>query len=292
MKLRSSESTTAYLFLQPHLIFFALTVYVPIFLNFYYSVHTWTTAGMTFTGMRNYEELLTSQSFAKVMTNTFLYVGGTSVIAIFLGLGLALILSRPNIKGKKAFRTVYYVPVVTTVVISSYAWLWILETEVGLANFLLYALGLQPQGWLTNARQALPIIVMVGSWVSLGYNTVLFWAGLEAIPKEFYEAATIDGAGTVQRFRHVTFPLLIPTTIFIIIMQFIRSFAQHFGQIYVMTQGGPGVETSLIVFDIWQNAFQFNYIGLASAESFILALVVLVLTMMVLRVRERAKVVY
>jgi multiple sugar transport system permease protein len=190
-----------------------------------------------------------------------------------IALGLALLLNT-KIRGAGLFRTAYYLPVITPLVIAAIIFKWVFNADFGLANFYLLKLHLisHPLLWLADAKLAMPVVILTSIWQGVGFNMVVYLAGLQAIPQEFYEAADVDGAGPWQRFRRITFPLVAPTTIFLLIINTIGA-AKNFASIFVLTNGGPpgpGGATTTVVYYIYTEAFKFFRMGYASALAYTL----------------------
>lgn len=249
-------------------------------------------------GFANYRHLLHDALFFKSLGNTLYYTIGVIPAGMTLSLLLALTLNR-LLRGISFFRAAYYLPVVTSLVAVSMIWMWIYSpADYGLLNYLVTSTAglIQSIGelcsidvltrtdflrrsWLGDPSLAMPAIIVMSIWKGLGYNMVIYLAGLQSIPEEIYEAATIDGAGRWTKFRHVTWPLLKPTTFFIIVTSVIGA-SQVFGQVYVMTNGGPNNTTTTIVHQIFQNAFSFLRMGYAAAMAFVLFLIIFAISML------------
>ena len=277
----SRQALTAWAFLAPALALFILFVLTPIVAAFYLSLTRYDGVNPPiWIGAANYlrlgRDLAQGGLFARSLANTARYAVGVIPLGMGLALGLALLLNR-KLRGVSFYRAAYYLPVVTSLVAVSMVWMWLYEPNYGLLNLLLARLGLPVQKWLDDPALAMPCIVAMSVWKGLGYNMVIFLAGLQGIPEHLHEAAAIDGAGAWQRFRHVTWPLLKPTTFFILVISVIGA-SQVFAQVYVMTNGGPNDATTTIVHQIFQNAFAFMKMGYASAMAFLLFLIIFVVT--------------
>jgi multiple sugar transport system permease protein len=231
--------------------------------------------------------------FYSSLRNTLQYALGTIPLGLALALALALLLNA-GLKGMGIYRTTYYLPVVTSMVAVAMVWMWIYDPSYGLLNYLLARLSsgrIAPQAWLADPGQAMAAIVAMSVWKGLGYNTVIYLAGLQGIPEHLYEAATIDGANAWQRFRRITWPLLKPTTAFILVVSVIGA-SQVFAQVYVMTNGGPNNATTTIVHQIFQNAFSYLKMGYASAMAFVLFALIFLLSLITLRLTRAGQVEY
>ncbi len=238
-----------------------------------------------FIGLENYTTLLHDELFWKTMRNTLYYVVGSIPPGVVLALVLAIALNQP-LRGRVIFRTVYFLPVVSSTVAIAVLWGVIYNTEVGLLNYLLTLVGLPKVPWISSETWAMPSIIIMSVWKGLGYNMILFLAGLQAIPEEYYEAANIDGAGAWRRFRDITLPLLSPTTFLVVILSVIGSF-QVFEQTYILTGGGPSWSTLTIVLLIFFRGFQDFRMGYASAIAYVLFALVLAITLIQWRLQRR-----
>jgi multiple sugar transport system permease protein len=206
-------------------------------------------------------------------------------VSVLLGLALAVLLAG-NLRGTAAYQAIYFLPVIIPMVPMAIAWKWIFDARYGILNYLLSWFGVRPIGWLTSPDVAMWAIIIMSVWKVLGYNMVLLLVGLKNIPAEFYEAASIDGAAGWAMFRRITLPLLKPILLFVTVISTINAY-NVFTQVYVMTTGSqaaPGAPLRVLVFDIYQNGFQFFKMGYASAEAVILTLIILVLTLIQFRI--------
>jgi ABC-type sugar transport system permease subunit len=228
-----------------------------------------------FVGLDNFRELFRDKLFWNAMKNTALFSLQVP-ISMFLSLLLAIAVNRPT-KSMALLRTVYYLPVVTAGVSTTIVWRWIFNKDFGILNYVLGIFGVPKIPWLTSPNTALIAIMLLSIWQSLGSQMVIFLAGLQSIPQAFYEAASIDGANRFQRFSKITLPLLKPTTMFVLITSVIGSF-QVFTPVYVLTQGGPLRSTDVVFYHIWEAAWIELRMGYAAAQSWMLFLVLLVLT--------------
>jgi multiple sugar transport system permease protein len=279
---------TALLCLSPTVIIGGVFLLLPILFSLYLSLHRWSILdpSQPFVGVANYQRLVTSAEFWQALRNTALYTAGTVVVGGALSLALAILLDQP-IRGLTFYRTAYFMPVVTSTVAVAIVWTWIYNPQYGLLNDLLRRVGLPTTNWLADPRWALVGITIMGIWKTAGYNMVIFLAGLQTIPDIYYEAARIDGAGLWHRLRHITLPMLRPTTAFVIITSTIFSF-QVFGPVYVMTGGGPMRSTTVIVYYLYQRAFEFREMGYASAVAWVLFLVLFSLSLLQFRYARSA----
>jgi multiple sugar transport system permease protein len=301
------EERTAYLFLAPGLALFFVFVLVPVVAAFYLSfcrydiIHS-----PNWIGLANYQrigkDVANHGVFYLSLRNTAQYAVGTIPLGMALALALGLLVNA-GLRGVSIYRTTYYLPVVTSLVAISMVWMWLYDPNYGLLNYLLELISrvasavmqrhisLPPQTWLANPKQAMPAIVLMSIWRGLGYNMVIYLAGLQGIPEHLYEAARLDGATPWQRFKAITWPLLKPTTAFIFVVSVIGA-SQVFAQVYVMTNGGPNNATTTIVHQIFQNAFSFMKMGYASAMAFVLFGIIFVLSLVNLRLLRGGEVEY
>ncbi|WP_187119784.1 carbohydrate ABC transporter permease [Numidum massiliense] len=204
---------------------------------------------------------------------------------IAISLGLALLVNRA-LRGITIFRAAYYIPVVTSIIAASMIWMWLYDPNNGLINYIVTSLGFKPQLWLNDPDIALQALVAMRVWKGVGWNMVIFLAGLQAIPKTLYEAAAIEGANRWKSFWRVTWPLLTPTTFFVFVMATLSTF-QTFGEIYAMTQGGPTGSTTTIVYLIFVYGFERYEMGYASAIAFVLFAIIFVLTLLNMLIGQR-----
>ena len=285
-KMELREALAAWSFVAPSLIVLLLFSAGPLLFAFYLSFHGWNLLepAKPFVGLQHYVELAGDRLFWNAAKNTAiyaLYVPATMVSA----LAAAMLLNRP-IKGVALLRAVFFLPYVTSFVAISIVWQWMYDPDFGLFNWALGLIGLGPYPWLNSPSTALPALIIMAVWIHIGFQMIIFLAGLQAIPNEFYEAAMIDGAGPWRRFRKITLPLLRPTTFFVLVTSIIGSF-QVFTFVYVMTEGGPLHATDVIVYRIYQNAWQFLRMGYASAMSWVLFAVIFAITLLQFRLLGR-----
>lgn len=280
------EAITAWAFITPSLALLLVFSAAPLAFAFYLSFHNWNLVepAKPFVGFQHYLELAGDRLFWISVKNTAvysLYVPATMVCA----LGVAMLLNR-RIKGVALLRAVFFLPYVTSFVAISIVWQWMYDPDFGLINWGLGLIGLGPYTWLNDPATALLALIIMAVWIHIGFQMVIFLAGLQAIPNELYEAAMIDGAGRWRRFRKITLPLLRPTTFFVLVTSIIGSF-QVFTFVYVMTEGGPLHATNVIVYHIYQNAWQFLRMGYASAMSWVLFVVIFLVTLLQFRTLGR-----
>jgi multiple sugar transport system permease protein len=274
---------TAYLFNAPGLITFAVFVVYAVYTSFVLSFHEWNILEpeKPFVGLDNYREVLRDDAFWDSVGHSVYFVLGSVPATMAIALALALLLNT-KIRGLGLFRTAYYLPVITPLVIAAIIWKWVYNGDFGLLNFYLVQLNIidEPVQWLGDTTWAMPAVIVMNIWKGVGFNMVVYLAGLQAIPAEYYEAADVDGAGPWQQFRRITLPLVAPTTFFLLVINTIGSM-KAFDQIFVMTQGGPpgpGGATTTVVYYIYTTAFKFFRMGYASALAYTLFLLMFVVS--------------
>lgn len=280
------DAWVALLFLAPNLVGFLVFTALPILAALSLSFINWDfQLGSTFVGLAHYKRLLLNDpTFRKVLLNTVMYVAGYLPLNIVVALALALALNR-TLRGMILFRTIYFLPVMVTMVAAALVWRWMYDYQFGIVNYFLSLLGLGRIPWLVSTRWPIPAIILMSVWKGLGYNMVIFLAGLQAIPRYLYEAAALDGAGGWRKFVHVTLPLLSPTTFFAIVITVIASF-QVFDQALIMTEGGPADASNTIVLYIYQNAFQFFNLSYGAALGWVLFAIVFLFTLAQWRMQQ------
>ncbi|MBC8079063.1 MAG: sugar ABC transporter permease [Gorillibacterium sp.] len=275
MKMNSfrKEITYGYLFILPNILGFAIFVGFPVAFSLYLSFHSWNGfTDMHFVGWDNFISLINSATFWKVIQNNLLYTIGTVPISIALGLFSAILVSR-GLKSMTLFKTILFFPNITSPVAVALVFGAIFSREFGPVNSFLRSIGFDnPPGWFASTQWALVSVMILGIWKIFGYLMILFLAGLQGIPTTLYEAATVDGANSYQKFRFVTLPMLAPTMQLVISMSIIWSL-QVWDLIYASTGGGPGDATRVMVFEIIRAAFTLNNFGYASALSWVLFII-------------------
>ncbi|MCC3411047.1 MULTISPECIES: sugar ABC transporter permease [unclassified Microcoleus] len=278
-----NESIAAWTFLAPALLFLGTFLIWPIAYLFYLSFTrgSFTQSGVRLIGANNYSRLLTNPDFWQVLQNTIYFTTATVIPSLIIPLGLAVLLNR-SFAWRGALRTAYFIPSITSLVAVGLGWRWLFQTE-GPVNDMLRAIGLNPIPWLSSTVWAMPVIILLTVWKQLGFNMVVFLAGLQAIPVNRYEAAELDGANGWQQFWHITLPGLRPTLVFATITTAIFTL-RSFEQVYVITGGGPLNSTNLLVYYIYEQAFsQFDFGYAAAAATFLMA-IALILVYVQLRV--------
>ena len=263
------------------LVFFFLPVAAAVVLSFtdfdIYAVAS--RENLRFVALHNYTRLLRDPLFWTALKNTFYFVVVGGPVTIALSLGAALLLNARLVRFRDFFRAVFFLPVVTTLVAVSVVWRYVYHPRFGLLNRALGLVGIAPIDWLGDPFWAMPAIILMAAWKNFGFNMVIFIAALQAIPERLYEAASIDGAGNLAQFRHVTLPLLAPTFVFVTVISMIGYF-QLFAEPYVMTQGGPSNATLSIVLYMYEQGFRWWNMGYATAIAFVLFAIILAMTLL------------
>ena len=274
------KNWSAYLFLTPGLIHFALFTLFAVAFAFYISFHEWNIIDpeKPFVGLENYARLIHDTRFHRAVLNTLTFLIGVP-LNLACALGVALLLNT-KVRGQAIYRTIFYLPVVTPLVVSSIIWKWVYQGDYGLLNYYLLELGIIKEKifWLADPNLALPALIIMGIWTGTGAPMVIYLAGLQSIPEEMYDAAKVDGASAWQRLLYITVPLLKPTTFFLVVTHVIGTF-QIFTEIYVMTNGGPLNRTTTIGYYLYVNAFKQFDMGYATAMAFVLFAMIFIFTL-------------
>jgi len=288
--LRREDFITGIICLSPSLLIVIIFVIFPILFSLGISFFDWRiiTQEKPFVGLANYVKMFTNPEFWNALKNTALYTLGVVPVGAAISLGLALLLNR-NIRFSGFFRTAFFLPVITSTIAVAIVWLWIYNDHNGLLNIILRAVGMKPVTWLTSSKTALLSVIIMSIWKNAGYHMVIFLAGLQSIPESFYEAATLAGAGPFQKFRYITWPMLVPATLFVLVTNTIFSF-QVFGPIYTMTGGGPVRSTTVIVYHLYVRAFEFQEMGYASAAAWVVFLLLIAMTFLQFRLSGKEKI--
>lgn len=278
-----NDPIAAWIFLTPALILLGVFVIWPIAYLFYlsFTAGIFTQSGTRLVGLRNYWRLLLNPDFWQVIGNTAYFTVATVIPSLVIPLGLAVLLNR-SFQWRGILRAAYFIPSITSLVAVGLGFRWLFQTD-GLVNALLSAIGFEPIPWLGSTTWAMPVLILLSSWKQIGFNMVVFLAGLQAIPQQRYEAAELDGANSWQQFWHITLPGLRSTLIFATVTTAIFTL-RSFEQVYVITGGGPLNSTNLLVYYIYYQAFgQFDF-GYAAAAATVLLAVTLVLVYLQLRI--------
>ena len=287
-----SARRAAWLFLAPALlvlgVFFLIPVLGALVLSFTdYDLYALADLhNLRFVALGNYWALLHRPAFWAALGHTFYFVAVGVPLSLAASLGAALLLHSRLARCKAFFRTALFAPVVTTAVAMAVVWRYLFNTKYGWANHLLGMLGIHPVDWLGDPHWAMPTIILFAVWKNFGYNMIILLAGLQAIPVELYEAARIDGASAWRQFRHVSLPLLGPTLLMVAILT-VSGYFQLFAEPYVMTEGGPLESTTSVLYLMYEDGFQWWNLGVASAEAFVLFLVMFAVTAAMLRLSSR-----
>lgn len=267
-------------------IYLAIFLVYPIYKAFAGSFHDWNPLidKYDFVGLQNFKDVLADKLFWSSISNTFIFSFFAIVFRVVIGLGLALMIYSKMTKVKSFFQGMFYMPTITPLVAVSFVWMWLYNPQFGLINKV-FGLDIN---WLNNSHYALPAIIIMTIWKDFGYATVIFIGGLMSLPDDVYEAASIDGASKWQQFRSITWPLLKPTTLFVVITSLI-TYLQTYIQILIMTDGGPGTSTYVISYLIYDEAFVKYNFGTASAMSIILFVIIALLTAIMFKVTGERK---
>jgi multiple sugar transport system permease protein len=293
--IQGRQTLWAYIFLAPAFVLFAVTVFYPMVRAFQFSLYNWPlgSAPKTFVGLDNYVRLLTDDSlFQKSIVNTLYFTVATVLPTLAIALGIALLLNRRDLRARGVFRTLYFVPVVTSLVAVAFVWRILLEPSFGLVNAIFRLVGLHGPGWLADPNWALNGVILMTVWRDVGYYMVIFLAGLQTIPRDIYDSAEVDGASRWQTFRRITLPLLNPSIVLAAVIGVIYGL-QLFTQVYVMTgspqrlAGGPSDSTESIVLFIVQQAFRPLEMGYPSAAAIVLFVLIMAVTLVQLRLIQR-----
>lgn len=278
--MRRGDGRVALLFLLPDLIGFVVFTLVGVLGTLGISFLHWNlVAPARWVGLDNFNEVLHDSLFWQVLWNTVYYTLGVVPLSTALGLLVALGLNR-KLPGRVVLRAAYFAPFITTLTAAALLWQWIFDPQRGLIDSVLYIVGVSdPPGWLNSTRWAMPALIIFGVWRQLGFSMVLFLAALQGVPRTLLEAATVDGANVWQRFRHVTLPMISPTTFFVVIITTIGSF-QLFDQAYILTNGrfSPDNATNTLVGYLYQKAFVDLNMGVASATAWVLFVIIFAVT--------------
>lgn len=285
-RLHRSEHRWALAFVAPPVIGFLLFTVYPVVFAAYASLTSWNGLGpMTFVGLENYTRLLADEYFRTSLWNTVFYMIGIP-IGLALSMLLALALNR-KIRGRTALRTIYYVPVISSLAAIAIVWQFAYNGDFGLVNQVLAWFGIQGPDWLANTATVKPALIIMAIWKGLGYSMLLYLAAIQSVPASLHEAAALDGANAFQRFRSVTLPMVRPVTFFLVVTNIIAG-SQIFTEINIMTPtGGPEFSSASIVYYIVRQAFRYQQMGYATAMSIVLGVLVFVVTVVQFRLNRR-----
>ena len=281
-KFSNNQNFAAWIFILPAILGTFIFIVIPVIFSFGLSFTEWDLLNpIKFVGIENYKLLFKDGLFYKILTNTVVFALSTSILGVIIPLILASILNS-KIRGSEFFKTSYFLPFITPMVVIGIIWAWIFDPNIGLLNQVLHI----NINWLYDSKFALPALIIVSVWKLIGYNMIIFLSSLSSISNSVFESAKIDGANAFQTFKNVTIPLLSPTIFFVIIITAISSF-QVFDLIYLMTQGGPFDSTNVLVYAIYKNAFEYFNVGKASAIAYVLFAIILVLTLVQWSLRKK-----
>lgn len=280
--LTNNERFAGWVFILPALVGTLIFIIIPVICSFGLSFAKWDLLNpIQFVGLANYREIFSETLFYKILLNTIVFALATSVLGVIIPLVLACILNS-KVRGSEFYKTAYFLPFITPMIVIGVVWEWIFDPNIGLLNHVLHL----HINWLYDTHFAMPALIIVSVWKLIGYNMVIFLSSLAGISQSMFEAAKIDGANELQTFKNVTVPLLSPTIFFVVIITAISSF-QVFDLIYLMTQGGPLNSTNVLVYAIYQNAFEYFNVGKASAIAYVLFVIILVLTLVQWNLRKK-----
>lgn len=282
INLSNSQTSAAWIFVFPALLGMLIFIIIPIFFSFGLSFAKWDLLNpIQFVGLDNYKEIFTEPLFGKILLNTVVFALATSFFGVIIPLILAAIMNS-KIRGADFFKTAYFLPFITPMIVIGIVWEWIFDPNIGLLNKVLQV----HINWLYDPHWTMPALIIVSVWKLIGYNMIIFLSGFSGISNSMFEAAKIDGANPVETFFYVTIPLLSPTIFFVVIITAVSSF-QVFDLIYLMTQGGPLDSTNVLVYAIYKNAFEYFNAGKASAIAYVLFVIILVLTLLQWNMRKK-----
>ncbi|MFD6138426.1 carbohydrate ABC transporter permease [Promicromonospora sp. NPDC060271] len=285
-RLHRSENRWALAFVAAPVIGYLLFTLYPVGFAVYASLTNWNGLGvMRFVGLDNYVRLFGDANFLESLYNTFFYMIGIP-IGLAVSLALAVAMNR-KIVGLTAFRTIYYVPVISSLAAIAILWQWAYNGDFGLVNQALALVGVDGPNWLASTFWAKPAIILMAIWKGLGFSMILYLAAIQSVPRSLYEAAQLDGANGWQRFRTITLPMVRPVTFFLVVTNVIGG-AQLFTEVNIMTPtGGPEYSTASAVWHIWRQAFKYQQMGYATAMAIVLGLLILVVTLIQFRLNRR-----
>ncbi|MCR8635505.1 carbohydrate ABC transporter permease [Paenibacillus radicis (ex Xue et al. 2023)] len=285
--LRFRENLLACLFLAPSLLLFGIFLFYPLVKSVYLSLHLTDPRGRiaAYVGLENFQELFLSEKFYQSLKVTLSFTLLTVPTCILIALLLAA-LTHNKLRGMRAFQFIFSLPIAISVGTGSVIWMMLYHPSVGILNYFLSLVGIQPIGWLTDPAWALVSISIMTVWMNLGFNYIVLLSGLQGVSEDIYDSAKIDGSGPVRTFVQLTLPLVSPTLFFVFIVSVIGAF-QSFGQIHILTRGGPMNTTDVVVYNIYQDAFINFRFGIGSAQALVLFAIILVLTLLQFKVFEK-----
>lgn len=277
-KIRRKEITLAYSLLTPSILLFGLFLFYPLIKSVYLSLFLTDPQGRVaeFVGLDNFKQILVSDMFFKSFTKTMLFI----VLTVPAGIAAALLLAaltHNRLKGMKVFRFIFSLPMAVSVGTGSMIWMILYHPTLGILNYFLQLIGIEPVQWLTDPKWAMLSIALMTVWMNLGFNYILMLSGMQGVSDDIYDSTKIDGSGPIRTFFWITLPLISPTLFFTLVVSVIGSF-QAFGQINILTKGGPMNSTNVMVYNIYQDAFINFRFGIGSAQALILFAIILLLT--------------
>ncbi len=272
-----------FIFIIPSLTVFLLFIFLPIIDSFRLSFYEWSIISpvKVFIELKNYQKMILDTRFWNALKNTLYYTLGYVPVGVCLSLLLALLVNA-KVKGKNFFRMTYFLPAIASMSIVAIIWSFLLDPDIGIISYYLNQIGINTTAWLRSIKWAMPAVILVGVWKNMGFNMVIFLAGLQNISDMYYEAAEIDGASKWQQFTYITLPLLKSTTAFVVIMSVITSF-QVFDQVYVMTRGGPLFSTETLVQYIYHLGFENFKMGYGATIAYVLFIIIILVTIVQLK---------
>lgn len=278
----NNERFAGWIFIFPALLGTLIFIVIPVICSFGLSFAKWDLLNpIQFVGLSNYKEIFTEPLFYKIFWNTVVFALSTSILGVIIPLVLACILNS-KIRGAEFYKTAYFLPFITPMIVIGVVWEWIFDPNIGLLNHILHL----HINWLYDTHFAMPALIVVSVWKLIGYNMIIFLSALSGISQSIFEASKIDGASPFQTFKNITIPMLSPSIFFVVIITAISSF-QVFDLIYLMTQGGPLDSTNVLVYAIYKNAFEYFNVGKASAIAYFLFFIILVLTLIQWSLRKK-----
>jgi ABC-type sugar transport system permease subunit len=289
-KMQRRTNLTGLLFIMPNLLGFLVFIALPLIFSFFLSFNEWDAiTDLKFVGLDNYIELFKDKGFRISLLNTCYYTAVSVPLTLVAGLILAVAINT-KVKLSNFYQTVFFMPNIVSMVAAAVVFQAIYHPTMGPINMLLSKLGvMDPPKWTSDINWAMPSIIIMSIWKNAGYYMVIYFAALQDIPRSLYEAADIDGAGTVKKFFKITLPMLSPTTFFVTIISIISSF-KVFDQVFLLTDGGPGRATNVLVYYIYKNSFSYYKFGYASASAYVLFFIILVLTIIQYRMQRKTQI--
>ena len=280
--LSNNQQLAGWIFILPALVGTLIFIVIPVICSFGLSFVKWDLLSpMQFVGLNNYRGIFSDVLFYKIFWNTVVFALSTSIFGVIIPLVLACILNS-KIRGAEFYKTAYFLPFITPMVVIGVVWEWIFDPNIGFLNHILHL----HINWLYDPHYAMAALIIVSVWKLIGYNMIIFLTGLSGISQSLFEAAKIDGANPFETFKNITVPLLSPTIFFVVIITAISSF-QIFDLIYLMTGGGPLDSTNVLVYAIYKNAFEYFNVGKASAIAYVLFVLILILTLIQWNLRKK-----